>query len=128
MIYLAQRLDTGEVVEFEDDPNYVVGQGEPLVLPLGGERVQCVRIFSIPQVVATDRRKRYDENYMQVRSDGRFSTFQLPSREQCLKSGLPLAPYYDSNDDASFMNRHEASEYSKKLSENDPHGGYSFDA
>lgn len=125
MIYLAQRLDTGEPVEFQDDPALVVGFGETLTLPLGGHNILCQRVLTVPQVVATDRRKRFDESHMAVRSDGRLSTMQMPTRSQCLAAGLPLAPYYQ-GEDASFMTRDQASDYAKRLSDADPHQNYEF--
>lgn len=126
MRYLAQRLDTGEEVEFEDDPDLVVGHGETLDLALGGGIVTCIRVFAPYQVMATDRRKCLDDNHLATRSDGRLTSMQLPTKEQCLASGLPLAPDYNSNGEASFMTRHRLSEYVKKLNDKDEHGQHAL--
>lgn len=125
MKYVAQRLDTGATVEFEDAPEFVPGFGEPVVLPLDGHNVLCRRVLTVPQVVASDRRKRLDERHMAVRSDGRLTTVQMPTRSQCVAAGLPLAPYYQ-GEDASFMTRDQASEYAKRLSDADPNQNYSY--
>lgn len=128
MIYTAIRSDTGELLTYEDDPDSVVGQGESLVLGLEEGPVECVRVFSETHVVATDRRKRYDEKHALVRSDGRFSDMSLPTKESCRASGLPLAPHYNAEGEASFMNRSEAVEYGKRLSDANPTGAVEFDA
>jgi hypothetical protein len=128
VIYLAQRLDTGERVEFEDDPERVVGHGERLRLCLDGEPVECIRVFTTPQVVASDRRKCYDEHYQSVRSDGRFSSIQMPTLEQIEatdaaiargESGtrIPRAKRYTPGGDAAFMNRSEGRDYAKALTD-----------
>lgn len=127
MIYLARRLDTGGLVDFEDDPDLVVGHGERVLLPLdGGLPVACERVRAPHHVVATDRRLRYDDNHMAVRSDGRLSSMQLPTKGQCEAAGLPLAPHYNAHGEASFMTRYQLSEYTKKLNTNDPHGQYAL--
>lgn len=126
MIYLAKRMDTGALVEFEDDPDLAPGFGEALTLTLNGHNVECRRVLTVPQVVATDRRKRFDDDHMGVRSDGRLSSMQVPTRSQARRAGLPEAPYYNRNGEASFMTRDQASDYAKRLSDADPHQDYSF--
>jgi hypothetical protein len=127
VIYVAQRLDTGALVEFEDDPDLAPGYGEVIQLPLDGQVVACKRALVPPQVVATDRRLRYDDNHMAVRSDGRLTSMQLPTKAQCEASGLPLAPHYNAHGEASFMTRYSLSEYTKALNSKDPHGEYALD-
>lgn len=128
MIYLAQRQDTGAVVEFEEDPEHAPGYSEPFLLPLDGLQVPCKRVITAPQVLATDRRKRFDEAYRPVRSDGRLSSMQLPTRQQAEAQGLPAAPYYNGNDEASFMTRDQAKDYAKALTDADAHQVHEFDA
>ncbi len=128
MRYLAHRQDTGALVEFEEDPDHAPGYGQPFLLPLDGVPVTCMRVITAPQVLASDRRKRFDDAYRPVRSDGRLSSMQLPTRQQAEAQGLPLAPYYNGNDEASFMSRHEARDYAKKLTDSDAHQVHEFDA
>lgn len=126
MKYLAKRQDTGELVEFQEDPARAPGYGEVFHLPLGGQAVACKRVILAPQVLASDRRKRLDEGYREVRSDGRLSSMQYPTRQQAQSLGLPSADYYDRNGHASFMTREAAKDYGKALTDKSEHTEWSF--
>lgn len=131
-IYEARREDTGELVEFECDCDDAPGHGNPVVLELGGERVACKRIFSRlqpPRNTVNFGRDSAD-GWRRKRTDGRFTSMQLPTLEQVTLSeqdptrpSIPRAPHYDGDQNASFMNRAEARDYAKKLAGTESDGG-----
>lgn len=131
-IYEARRDDNGELVEFECGCDDAPGFGVPVTIELDGTPVACKRVFSRiqPPRITTNLGRDSTDSWKAKRTDGRFTSLQLPSLEQVQLSeqdptrpSIPRAPHYDANENASFMNRSQARDYAKQLAGTESAGG-----
>ena len=131
-IYEARRDDNGELVEFECGCDDAPAHGAPLLLEVEGEAVNCKRVFSRiqPPRITSNYGRDSTDGWRRKRTDGRFTSMQLPTLEQVQMSeqdpdrpSIPRAPHYDGDNNASFMNKGEAREYADKLAGTESDGG-----